>query len=128
MTPRPHDPQLVYVRERRTDRAAAFRQVKRHGVHPDPVEIPLEDRRHSIPPGWEAENEGLGLSKPPYLVHDAAEIGARCVVSAPLGGAQDRVEPLGVEIATIDLVATTLQSLDDDAMCRGGQLSASGCA
>ena len=43
------------------------------------------------------------------------------VVGAPLGGGQDRVEPLGVEVAIVDLVAAAAQRRHHGSMQRRGE-------
>ena len=52
------------------------------------------------------------------MLGDAGQVGRGRVVGAPLGPAQHRVEPLGVEVAIIDLVSALPQLRDDRAMQR----------
>ena len=78
--------------------------MKGHSGQPNTIEPSLKNGRHSIPPGREAKDEGLGRSETLHIEFNTRKVAADLIVDFSFPGRQDWLKALSTKIKVINLV------------------------
>ena len=77
--------------------------MKGHSGQPNTIEPSLKNGRHSIPPGREAKDEGLGRSETLHIEFNTRKVAADLIVDFSFPGRQDWLKAFRIKIKVINL-------------------------